>query len=347
MNKDLTEALKHIALDKGVAKMGIASRENLAGPPEADTEPILPGARAVISFLVVEPEDKIFNYLAKVDPQPYRDHFYENIQLLGRVGLALAEALRSRGHRAEALSPNGVYNKGSDPVTGLRPPFSHRYAAVAAGLGAIGLSGNVVTPEYGARIYLSSVITDAPLEPDQPLDENPCDECKTCLNACPARFMSFEERVTFTMGGREITHIKKGIHARCAISCMGLTGLSRDGKWSTWAPADPPIPEDDEELVKLLFDLIARYFQRRNEHPELSNFARFHSPMPGYPEDKQGILARNKFDTRAVTCGNCAIVCLETKPKRAKALKALHSSGVVVEDEDGRIQVKRPEQVGK
>ncbi len=215
------------------------------------------------------------------------------------------------------------------------------------GVGAIGMSGNVGPPEDGARIYLSSVITDAPLEPDQPLDENPCDECKTCLNSCPARFMSFDERVTFTMGGREITHIKKGIHARCAISCMGLTGLSRDGKWSTWAPAGPPIPEDDEELVKLLFDLIARYFQRRNEHPELPNFARFHSPMPGYPEDKQGILPRNKFDTQAVTCGNCAIVCLETKPKRAKALKALHSSGVVVEDEDGKIQVKRPEQVGK
>ncbi len=44
MNKDLTEPLKHIALDMGVAKVGIAGRENLAGPPEADPEPILPGA---------------------------------------------------------------------------------------------------------------------------------------------------------------------------------------------------------------------------------------------------------------------------------------------------------------
>ena len=184
--KNLTESLKGIALDMGVAKVGIASRENLAGPPEADPEHILSDTRTVISFLMVEPEDAIFNYLAKVDPQPYRDHFYENIQLLGRVGLALAEALRSRGYRAEPLSPNGVYRSGSGVVAGLKPPFSHRYAAVAAGLGAIGLSGNVMTSEYGARTQLSSVITDAPLKPDRPLDENPCDECKTCLNSCPA-----------------------------------------------------------------------------------------------------------------------------------------------------------------
>lgn len=342
MDSELTLRLKHMVLQMGVAKVGIADCENLAGPPEADPEAVLPGARSVVSFLVIEPEDKVMDYLSKRDPGPYRDHFYENIQLLGRVGLALADGLRAAGHRAEPLSPNGVYGPGSDLVSGLKPPFSHRYAAVAAGLGVIGLSGNLMTPEYGARVYLSSVITDAPLEPDRPLEENPCDNCNICLHACPTQFMSLRERVTFTLGGRQITHAKKGLHARCALSCGGLTGLSRDGRWSTWAPGRQPIPEDDQEMLRLLRDLFAAYFRRRRKHPELPNFYRLSAPLDGYPPEGQGVLARTKFDTDT-TCGSCALVCFETKEKRARALRALRTSGVVIEDEDGTVRVVRPE----
>jgi epoxyqueuosine reductase QueG len=341
---ELTEELKRTALEMGVAKVGIAGVENLAGPPEADPEPVLSGTRSVISFFVVEPEEKVMDYLSKRDPGPYRAHFYENIQTLGRVGLALADTLRARGHRAEPLSPNGVYKSGSNVVRGLKPPFAHRYAAVAAGLGAIGLSGNVMTPEYGARIYLSSVLTDAPLEPDRPLDDSPCDDCNICLNACPGRFMSLKERVTFTLGGRQITHAKRGLHARCALGCGCLTGLSRDGKWSTWAPARHPIPEDDGEMLSLLRTLFPDYINRRREHPELPNFYRLSAPMEGYPPEGQGVLARTKFDTET-TCGACAIVCFETLDKRAAALKALRTSGVVVEDEDGTVRVVRPQEV--
>jgi epoxyqueuosine reductase QueG len=340
VDAELTQAIKETALDVGVAKVGVAGLDNLAGPPEADPRPLLPGATAVVSFLVVEPEDAIMKYLSKEDPEPYRDHFYENIQLIGRAGLAIAEVLRSRGHQALPLSPNGVYAEGSSVAQGLKPPFSHRYAAVAAGLGAIGLSGNVVTPEYGARICLSSVICDAPLVPDLPLDENPCDECRRCLRSCPVGFMSMKETVTFTMGGREITHAKKGLHARCAISCAGFAGLSRDGKWSTWAPADHLVPEDDTEMMQLLARLASAYFQKRSEYPVLPNFFRLSQPMRGYPVEAQGILARGRFDTYT-TCGNCAIVCFEDEKKRAGALKALRKSGLVIEDDAGNTRVVR------
>ena len=186
----LTRELKRLVLDMGAAKVGIADRAALEGPPTADADYVLPGTRSVVSFLTVEPEEGIFEYLSKADPTTYRRHFYENIQTLGRVGLAVAQRLESEGYRAVPLSPNGVYRPGSSVVKGLIPPFSHRYAAVAAGLGTIGWSGNVMTPEYGARVYLSSVLTDAPLVPDRPLDENPCDRCNICLHACPGRFMS-------------------------------------------------------------------------------------------------------------------------------------------------------------
>lgn len=340
MDAELTRAVKAAALDTGVAKVGIAGLDSLAGPPEADPRTVLPGATAVVSYFVVEPEDVIMKYLSKEDPAPYRSNFYDNIQLVGRAGLAVAELLRSRGFRAVPLSPNLVYTEGSNVIQGLEAPFSHRYAAVGAGLGAIGLSGNVMTPEYGARICLGSVICDAPLLADRPLDENPCTECRRCLDVCASGFMSLTEIVTFTLGGREITHSKRGLHARCAITCGGFAGLSRDGKWSTWAPAEHSIPEDDPGMVRLLGTLAAGYAQKRAERPDLPDFYRMSEPMAGYPGDAQGVLARSRFDT-VTTCGNCAIVCFETKEQRARARRALRRSGLVFEDEDGNVRVVR------
>lgn len=44
--------------------------------------------------------------------------------------------------------------------------FSHRHAAVLAGLGEISAASYVVVPKFGPRIRLTSVITTACLEPD-------------------------------------------------------------------------------------------------------------------------------------------------------------------------------------
>jgi epoxyqueuosine reductase QueG len=70
------------------------------------------------------------------------------------------------------------------------PDFSHRYAAVAAGLGDLGWSGNLVTPRFGAAVYLTSVLTSAELEPDPLLEANPCDKCKLCTTVCPVEMLS-------------------------------------------------------------------------------------------------------------------------------------------------------------
>jgi hypothetical protein len=102
----LTTRIKQLALEKGSVKAGIASVEALTGPPTADASHVLPGARSVVSFLVVEPEGAVLKYLSKEDPSEYRDHFYENIQTLGRVGLAVDEALRGEGFRSRiAMRP--------------------------------------------------------------------------------------------------------------------------------------------------------------------------------------------------------------------------------------------------
>jgi len=63
--------------------------------------------------------------------------------------------------------------------------FSHRHAAVLAGLGEFGLNNLFLTPDYGPRVRLISIITTAELEAD-PLCEGPIclgEECGLCLEA--------------------------------------------------------------------------------------------------------------------------------------------------------------------
>ena len=53
-------------------------------------------------------------------------------------------------------------------MTEFHPEFSHRYAALAAGIRRLGWSGNLLTREFGALVELGSVLTSARLTPDTP-----------------------------------------------------------------------------------------------------------------------------------------------------------------------------------
>ena len=63
--------------------------------------------------------------------------------------------------------------------------ISHKAVARMAGLGWQGKSLLLVNAEYGPRIRLVTVLTDAPLEVNGPI-ENCCGECILCRDACPA-----------------------------------------------------------------------------------------------------------------------------------------------------------------
>ncbi len=60
--------------------------------------------------------------------------------------------------------------------------------AEMAGLGKIGWHSMLLTPEYGARVRLSALITDAPLPPTAAGEvDDPCPACGgACIKICPA-----------------------------------------------------------------------------------------------------------------------------------------------------------------
>ena len=63
-------------------------------------------------------------------------------------------------------------------------------AAKACGIGEMGRSGKIVNKKYGPFMRYCFIITDAPLECDEPLTEAVCDGCGACEAACPGGAIS-------------------------------------------------------------------------------------------------------------------------------------------------------------
>ena len=82
--------------------------------------------------------------------------------------------------------------------------FHFRLAAVACGLGEIGWSKMLLTPQFGPLQRVAFLFTDAELEPDPLYDGPPlCRMCKACVRECPGQCLSATESVVAYVGGKK------------------------------------------------------------------------------------------------------------------------------------------------
>jgi epoxyqueuosine reductase QueG len=65
------------------------------------------------------------------------------------------------------------------------PTVSHKMVAHIASLGWIGKNCLLITPDYGPRIRLSSILTNAPLLAKNNPAEQKCSTCRACVEICP------------------------------------------------------------------------------------------------------------------------------------------------------------------
>jgi len=197
----------------------------------------------------------------------------------------LARFIEEHGWRALPMPATNIWR--FRPYGGLQRPFvpdiSNIHAAAAAGLGEIGYSGLLLTPEFGPRQRLCTLITDAPLQPTplyrgQPL----CDRCLMCARHCPTQ--AFDKEVQgeceVVIEDKVMRYANKNMW-RC--SWAEHYGLS----------LDLPIPEVVTEQI--LLDHLAAHGRRGGE---LGSCLRFCLPPqlrhydPGYTDT-----VRRRLDT--------------------------------------------------
>ena len=110
--------------------------------------------------------------------------FHQTGEHVNHTAHRIVAALEQRGIRA--FHPAMGFPMEMDQTGGKAWVVSHKPVAVAAGLGHMGIHRNVIHPKFGNFILLGTVVMEAEVtEYSQPIDYNPCLECKLCVSACP------------------------------------------------------------------------------------------------------------------------------------------------------------------
>jgi ferredoxin len=211
----LTEDVKAKARDLGADLVGIASVDVFQdSPARLNPAGILPGAKSVVVIAVKYPDASIDMW---GKPAAESMFFYQSVQaymtgvVMPMIEFHIYRALERAGYLAIPVAPSGFwrYRDYKEMTGGFVADFSHRHAAVAAGMGDLGLNGLFISPEYGMRQRMASVITTAPLRPDEPYCGKPlCNNCGRCLKACPVQAFSAKEEVNIRIGDKKVSYAK-------------------------------------------------------------------------------------------------------------------------------------------
>ena len=147
-----------------------------------------PGLRNTVS-MVFHLSEAVVDQITDKPTHTYFHHYRTMNAHIDAVSMRLVLFLQEMGYRAAAVPA-------SQSTEGLSGIFSHKMAAVRAGLGYIGKSCLFISNGFGPRVRLGTVFTDAPLETVSFSQKSACGTCDACATACGAmaiRNVNFEE----------------------------------------------------------------------------------------------------------------------------------------------------------
>jgi NAD-dependent dihydropyrimidine dehydrogenase PreA subunit len=194
--KDALDAewLKQLVLTAGADDVGFVE----IGRPALDDqrEDILkafPHTRTLISFVVRMNREAIRSPARSVANL----EFHHSGDEVNDIARSVVRTLEDRGIRA--MNPAMGFPMEMDRFPGKVWVVSHKPVAVAAGLGMMGIHRNVIHEKFGNFILLGTILLDAEVSASsQPINYNPCLECKLCVAACPVRAISAEGDFNFS-----------------------------------------------------------------------------------------------------------------------------------------------------
>ncbi|TXT58184.1 MAG: putative Fe-S protein [Promethearchaeota archaeon] len=356
----LKAKIKELVLKNGAKLVGIGSKERLEkAPPSADMDYCLKGAKRCIIWAYPNPIDALENYFSKKERFSIKKFQHFAYKSAWDTALKVKEYIENKTiYKAFAIIPNGKYrSEGSFSnimsENDAYPEFSLRYGAVAAGLGHLGWSGNLVTEKFGGSLYLGGALTTAPLEPDPMPKENHCNNCMLCHKACTTGFfdkVKKEERHEVIIGGFKETYAKRGAYSKCGVGCAGWTGLSQDGTWSTWTPDHISLKDYSDQEWKenpsLKKKLMRELLMDKKTPKEVKEFNKAILKSYSKVTKTENSALRTLEDTNP-RCGNCNFICVADTKKRKELFNLLKSSGKVYLDEQGREYLKKMDSNGK
>jgi len=222
--QELKDEIKEYGMKLGASKIGVASLDRFSMAPNG-LEPryYLPEAESVIVIALAIPRTigKIWGTYREggktIGPYMWYGFGHLNWQL-SDIAANLSRFIEKNGYEALPFPPTGFpyryFNIGD---------FSHRHAAVAAGLGEFGWNRLLLTPEFGAFQRIVSIVTNAPLEADEMYngpklcDRKMCGEI--CVNVCPMEALHGETKCEI---GRRVFRYAELSEIKCRWGCSGL-----------------------------------------------------------------------------------------------------------------------------
>ena len=114
-------------------------------------------------------------------PVLYRHYVYDVVNT--RLDLIISQIAGKIQQEGYAAFPVPASKRTNDEK--ISAFFSHKLAAHCSGLGWIGKSCLLITPEAGPRVRWGSILTNAPLIPTGTPMREQCGSCRECVDACP------------------------------------------------------------------------------------------------------------------------------------------------------------------
>ena len=172
--QELKQELFRRLAAEGAAQMGVADLRGL----------VPSGLETGVAVLVSLPRDLV-RALQTAPTRAYYAAYHTLNAQLDRIVTRGADFLEQAGYRARAQTTSAVVQD-----DGWSTPLPHKTVATRAGLGWVGKSCLLVTRAYGSAVRLSSLVTDAPLPWDTPVEESQCKGCSLCVQRCPGQALT-------------------------------------------------------------------------------------------------------------------------------------------------------------
>ena len=174
------EQLKKFALQEGASLFGVAETSAVKDKFHLLSPKALQGLDRAIS-VAFHLSDRVLEDVVEGPTKLYFFHYQRVNMLLDELGLKINNFIQSRGWEALPIPASQLVDWERQLAH-----VSHKHVAVQAGIGWIGRNNLLITPQFGGRVRLVSVLTNMPLKADQPVPFG-CGDCYTCLASCPSR----------------------------------------------------------------------------------------------------------------------------------------------------------------